>query len=159
MWTRDMSFFATSGAGEASTETASTFGFGSQASYDGTLNDAAIRQAVSEAVSRLSVEMKNRPWQTGILRLDGNQLFLGGGRTQGIKPGMQFTVHSQGEQVKSAQTGSLVTLPGRMLATVRVDSLFGDSELNEGAAATVMSGSLAGFQASQLVVRFERSTQ
>lgn len=152
-------FFATSGAGEASTETASTFGFGSQASYDGTLNDAAIRQAVSEAVSRLSVEMKNRPWQTSILRLDGNQLFLGGGRTQGIKPGMQFTVHSQGEQVKSAQTGSLVTLPGRMLATVRVDSLFGDSELNEGAAATVMSGSLAGFQASQLVVRFEGSAQ
>ena len=41
-------FFATSGAGEASTETASTFGFGSQAAYDGTLNDAAIRQAVSE---------------------------------------------------------------------------------------------------------------
>ena len=30
-------FFATSGAGEASTETASTFGFGSQAGYDGTL--------------------------------------------------------------------------------------------------------------------------
>jgi hypothetical protein len=46
-----------------------------------------------------------------------------------------------------------------MLATVRVDSLFGDSELNEGAAATVMSGSLAGFQASQLVVRFEGSAQ
>ena len=148
-------FFATSGAGEASTETASTFGFGSQASYDGTLNDAAIRQAVSEAISKLSTEMQGRPWQTAILKLDGNQLFLGGGRTQGIKPGMEFTVYTQGEQVKSAQTGSMVTLPGRMLATVRVDSLFGDSELNEGSAASITSGSLAGFQASQLVVRFE----
>jgi curli biogenesis system outer membrane secretion channel CsgG len=148
-------FFATSGAGEASTETASTFGFGSQASYDGTLNDAAIRQAVSEAVSRLSVEMSSRPWQTSILKLDGNQIFLGGGRAQGIKSGMQFTVHTQGEQIKSAQTGSLVTLPGRRVATVRVDSLFGDNELNEGSAASVVSGSLAGYQASQLVVRFE----
>jgi len=148
-------FFATSGAGEASTETASTFGFGSQASYDGTLNDSAIRQAVSEAVSRLSVEMSTRPWQTAILKLDGNQLFLGGGRAQGIKPGMEFTVHTMGEQVKSAQTGSVVTLPGRMLATVRVDSLFGDNELNEGSAATVMSGSLSGFQTGQLIVRFE----
>lgn len=46
-------FFSTSGAGESSTETASTFGFGSQAAYDGTLNDAAIRQAVSAAVNRL----------------------------------------------------------------------------------------------------------
>ena len=148
-------FFATSGAGEASTETASTFGFGSQASYDGTLNDTAIRQAVSEAVSRLTVEMSTRPWQTSILKLDGNQLFLGGGRLQGIKPGMQFSVHTLGEQVKSAQTGAMVTLPGRMVASVRVDSLFGDNELNEGSAATVTSGSLAGFQANQLTVRFD----
>lgn len=148
-------FFATSGAGEASTETASTFGFGSQAGYDGTLNDTAIRQAVSEAVNRLSVEMSTRPWQTSILKLDGNQLFLGGGRLQGIRPGMQFSVHTLGEQVKSAQTGSMVTLPGRMVANVRVDSLFGDNELNEGSAATVTSGSLAGLQASQLTVRFE----
>jgi curli biogenesis system outer membrane secretion channel CsgG len=148
-------FFATSGAGEASTETASTFGFGSQASYDGTLNDTAIRQAVSEAVNRLTAEMSTRPWQTSILKLDGNQLFLGGGRLQGIKPGMQFSVHTQGEQVKSAQTGAMVTLPGRMVASVRVDSLFGDNELNEGSAATVTSGSLAGFQANQLTVRFD----
>jgi curli biogenesis system outer membrane secretion channel CsgG len=148
-------FFATSGAGEASTETASTFGFGSQAAYDGTLNDSAIRQAVSEAVSRLSVEMNRRPWQTSILKLDGNQLFLSGGRAQGIKPGMQFTINTAGEQIKSGQTGSIVTLPGRMLATVRVDSLFGDNELSEGSSATVVSGSLAGHQASQLVVRFE----
>lgn len=148
-------FFATSGAGEASTETASTFGFGSQASYDGTLNDTAIRQAVSEAVNRLTVEMSSRPWQTSILKLDGNQLFLGGGRLQGIKPGMQFSVHTLGEQVKSAQTGATVTLPGRMVASVRVDSLFGDNELNEGSAATLISGSLAGFQTNQLTVRFD----
>jgi curli biogenesis system outer membrane secretion channel CsgG len=148
-------FFATSGAGEASTETASTFGFGSQASYDGTLNDSAIRQAVSEAVSRLSVEMSGRPWQTAILKLDGAQIYLGGGRSQGITPGMDFSVHTQGEQVKSAQTGSVITLPGRKLATIRVDSLFGDNDLNEGSVATVVSGSLSNYQANQLIVRYE----
>jgi curli biogenesis system outer membrane secretion channel CsgG len=147
--------FATSGAGEASTETASTFGFGSQASYDGTLNDAAIRQAVSEAVSRLSVDMNSRPWQTSILKIDGGQLFLGGGRSQGIKPGMHLTVHTLGEQVKSSQTGSVVTLPGRMLATVRVDALFGDSELNEGSIASLLSGSLSSYKPEQLIIRFE----
>lgn len=148
-------FFATSGAGEASTETASTFGFGSQASYDGTLNDAAIRQAVAEAVNRLSVEMSARPWQTYLLKIDGNRVFMGGGKSQGIKPGMQFSVHTQGEQVKSPQTGAMVTLPGQVIAQIRVDALFGDSELNEGAVASISSGSFAGHKPEQLLIRSE----
>jgi hypothetical protein len=110
---------------------------------------------VSEAVSRLSVEMSGRPWQTAILKLDGAQIYLGGGRSQGITPGMDFSVHTQGEQVKSAQTGSVITLPGRKLATIRVDSLFGDNDLNEGSVATVVSGSLSNYQANQLIVRYE----
>lgn len=148
-------FFATSGAGEASTETASTFGFGSQAAYDGTLNDAAIRQAVSEAVSRLSVEMSSRPWQTQILKIDGSRIFLGGGKSQGIKPGMQFAVYTQGEQIKSPQTGAIVTLPGQKIAQLRIDALFGDSELNEGSVASLLSGSFAGQKPEQLLVRYE----
>lgn len=148
-------FFAASGAGEASTETASTFGFGSQAGYDGTLNDNAIRQAVAEAVSRLSVEMSARPWQTYILKSDGNRIFLGGGKSQGIKPGMEFAIHTQGEQIKSPQTGGVVTLPGQTVAQVRVDALFGDSELNEGSVASILSGSLAGYKPEQLLVRYE----
>lgn len=148
-------FFAASGAGEASTETASTFGFGSQAGYDGTLNDAAIRQAVVEAVNRLSVGMSSRPWQTYILKADGNRIFLGGGKSQGINPGMQFSVQTQGEQVKSPQTGALVTLPGQQIARVQVESLFGDSELDEGAVATILSGSLAGYKPEQLLIRYE----
>ncbi|HTN65022.1 MAG TPA: CsgG/HfaB family protein [Burkholderiaceae bacterium] len=146
-------FFATSGAGEASTETASTFGFGSQAGYDGTLNDAAIRQAVAEAVNRLSAQMSSRPWQTYILKAEGSRIFLSGGKSQGIQPGMQFSVQTQGEQVKSPQTGAIVTLPGHTIAQVRVDVLFGDSELNEGSVATVLSGSLTGYKSDQLLVR------
>ncbi|WP_041377770.1 CsgG/HfaB family protein [Polaromonas naphthalenivorans] len=148
-------FFATSGAGEASTETASTFGFGSQAGYDGTLNDAAIRQAVAEAINRLSVEMSGRPWQTYLLKVDGYRVFIGGGKSQGVKPGMQFSVQTQGEQVKSPQTGAMVTLPGQAIAQIRVDALFGDSELNEGAVASIASGSLAGYKPEQLLIRFE----
>jgi curli biogenesis system outer membrane secretion channel CsgG len=148
-------FFATSGAGEASTETASTFGFGSQAGYDGTLNDAAIRQAVADAVSRLSVEMRNRPWQTYILKVDGERVFVGGGKSQGIKPGMQLSVQTQGERVKSPQTGAEITLPGQQIAQIRIDSNFGDNELNEGAVGAIVAGSINGYKPEQLVVRFE----
>ena len=148
-------FFATSGAGEASTETASTFGFGSQAGYDGTLNDAAIRQAVSQAISRMASGMSARPWQTYILKAQGSQVFLSGGRRQGIVPGMQFSVVTQGEQIRSPQTGAIVTLPGRVVGQLRVDSLFGDSELNEGAMASLISGSLDNLPPQDLVVRHE----
>jgi curli biogenesis system outer membrane secretion channel CsgG len=148
-------FFATSGAGETSTETASTFGFGSQAAYDGTLNDAAIRQAVSEAVNHLVTEMSATPWQTYILKADAGTVYIGGGKSQGIKPGMIFSVQTQGEKIKSPQTGTEITLPGRQIAKIRIDSNFGDSDLNEGSAATLISGSFNGYKPDQLVVRFE----
>ncbi len=148
-------FFAASGAGETSTETASTFGFGSRAGYDGTLNDAAIRQAVSEVVNRLAVEMSARPWQTYILKADAGLVYIGGGKSQGIKPGMLFSVQTQGEKMKSPQTGTEITLPGRQVAQIRIDSNFGDNELNEGSAASVVSGSFSGYKPEQLVVRFE----
>ena len=152
-------FFAVSGSGQASTETASTFGFGSQASYDGTLNDAAIRQAVVGAVNRLTVEMGARPWQTSVLKIDGSKVFIGGGKSQGLTPGMKFAVMMPGEQVKSAQTGATITLPGQMLAQIRVDSVFGDSELNEGSVASIISGSVTGYRSEQLLVRFEEPQQ
>lgn len=151
--------FATSGAGEASTETASTFGFGSRADYDGTLNDAAIRQAVSEAVSRLSADFNTRPWQTVILKTESGRVFLSGGKAQGLRPGLELEVHTAGERIKSPQTGAFITLPGRSVARLRVEALFGDTELNEGAVASVMSGSTDGHPIQQLVVRAPEGLQ
>ncbi|MFZ6848709.1 CsgG/HfaB family protein [Undibacterium sp. RuRC25W] len=149
-------FFATSGAGETSTETSSTFGFGSHAGYDGTLNDAAIRQAITSAVSKLTSEMNARPWQTFILKYDANQIFIGGGKSQGIRPGMVFDVETQGEKIKSPQTGAEITLPGQIVARIRVNSNFGDDELNEGSTATLINGTLDQQKIDQLVVRQER---
>jgi len=151
--------FATSGAGEASTETASTFGFGSQAAYDGTLNDAAIRQAVSEAVNRLASDLRGRPWQTAILKAEAGRVFLSGGKAQGLRPGMELEVQTAGERIQSPQTGASVTLPGRSVARLRIDSLFGENELSEGAVASVVSGSTDGHALTQLVVRAPEGLQ
>jgi curli biogenesis system outer membrane secretion channel CsgG len=147
------SLFATSGAGESSTQTASTFGFGSQAGYDSTLNDSSIRQAISEVVNRLAVEFSRRPWQTSIIGVDNGRYFISGGKAQGLKPGMVFSVQTMGEKVKSPQTGFEIALPGKEVAQIRAESLFGDTEMSEGAVTGVVSGSLQGLKIDQLTVR------
>lgn len=149
------SFFAASGAGESSTESASTFGFGSHAAYDSTLNDSSIRQAISEVVNRLGAELGKRPWQTAILASEGGHYFISGGKSQGIRPGMVFSVQTVGQKVKSPQTGFEIVLPGKEVAQIRVDSLFGDTEMTEGSVASVVSGSLAGARFDQLTVRMK----
>ena len=147
------SFFAASGAGESSTESSTTFGFGSQAGYDGTLNDASIRQAISEVVNRLGTELQRRPWQTSLIGNEGGSYFIAGGKSQGLTQGMVFSVQTVGKKVKSPQTGFEITLPGKEVAQLRVDSLFGDTEVSEGASATLVSGSLQGYTFDQLSVR------
>jgi len=147
------SFFATSGAGESSTETGSTFGFGSRAAYDGTLNDSSIRQAISEVVNRLTTELSSRPWQTSILAVEGKQYFIAGGKSQGLRPGMMFSVQTAGKKVKSPQTGFDIALPGKEVAQLRIDSLFGDTEMTEGAIGSVVTGSLQGYKIEELTVR------
>lgn len=150
-------YFATSGSGEASTETGSVFGFGSQASYDGTLNDAAIRQAVGDAINSMTTEVNKKPWQTFILKTEGARVFISGGKTQGIKPGMTFDVVTQGERVKSPQTGAEIILPGKVVAQLRVDANFGDTELNEGSIGSIINGSIGRFRPNQLTIRYEGS--
>lgn len=144
--------FATSGAAESSTESASVAGFGSQAAYDATLNDTAIRNAVAAGVSRLVNELSSRPWSTAILKLDAGNIFVSGGKTQGLRPGMQLSVETRGEKVKSPQTGMEITLPGRQIASVEIKSLFGDNETNEGAVAALASGSLQGYRIEDLIL-------
>lgn len=151
-------FFAASGAGESSTESASTFGFGSQAAYDGTLNDSAIRQAVSEAVNRLSNELMSRPWQTYVLSTDAGRVFVAGGKAQGLKPGMVLSVQTLGEKIKSPQTGFDITLPGREVGQLRIDSNFGESETNEGSVGTIVAGSMQDYRPEQLVLRLKEAS-
>ena len=143
---------STSAAGESSNESASVAGFGSQASYDATLNDSAIRTAVAAAVSRIASELASRPWSTAILKAEQDRIFVSGGKSQGLRPGVRLSVETRGERVKSPQTGLEITLPGKQIATVQIQSLFGDNETNEGSVATISSGSLQGYRTEDLIL-------
>lgn len=141
-----------SGAGEASTASGAILGYGSNATYDGTLNDRAIAQAVSDVVSKMVNGLADRPWRTTFLSLNPSQLSISGGKSQGLKVGMELVVKTLGETVKSSQTGFDVQLPGVEVARIRVNQTFGSTPESEGSMVSVISGSLKGQTADKLVV-------
>lgn len=145
-----LAYFSASGAGEASTETGEIAFAGSTASYDGSLNDAAIDSAISDVVDEIIQNLTNRPWHTVFLSSTSEGIYISGGQSQGIQPGMELAVETLGRKVKSQQTGFDVTLPGKKIATIKVVSTFGDSETNEGALVTITSGSISNYKMDQL---------
>jgi curli biogenesis system outer membrane secretion channel CsgG len=133
-------FFSAAGVGDATTESGEIAGFGSRADYDGSLNDRAIGAAISDVLTSLITKLEERPWRTDILKVNGKQIFISGGARQGLKVGDVLAVMQQGETVNSGQTGFAITLPPTPIGKVRITSLFGDNETNEGAICDVISG-------------------
>lgn len=145
-------FFTTSGTGEASTEVSEVAGFGSRAGYDSTLNDRAIAAAIADTMTNVIRRLEERAWFTDVLRVDGSRVFITGGASQGIRPGVEFVVETAGDVVTSGQTGLPITLPGTPVARIRVDSSFGESAETEGSITSITSGSLVGQNVHRLRV-------
>jgi curli biogenesis system outer membrane secretion channel CsgG len=135
-------YFSATGAGEASTEVGEVAGFGGRSDYDATLNDRAIAAAISDVIDRLVARLADRPWRSDILDVQGAQVFVTGGKSQGLRAGDALLVMEAGQTVKSGQSGFEVTLPARPVAALRVVSTFGESETNEGAVCEITSGAV-----------------
>jgi len=145
-------FFAADGVGEAITESGEIAGFGSKAAYDATLNEKAITSAIGEVIGEVIRELEARPWRTYLLDMDQDVVYVSGGHRQGLKVGDQLVVMRAGKTVISKQTGLPIELPGTEVARLRVQSQFGDNEVNEGSACVLIAGSLAGQDLNKLYV-------
>ncbi len=145
-------YFSATGAGEASTEVGEVAGFGGKSDYDATLNDRAIAAAISDVIDRLVSKLGDRPWRTDILEVQAGQVFVSGGKSQGLRPGDDLVVMRAGKTVKSAQSGFDVALPPTPVAGIRVLSTFGDTETNEGAVCQVTSGAVEPAEVAKLFV-------
>jgi hypothetical protein len=133
-------FFGADGTGESSSESGEVAGFGSRAAYDSTLNEKAIAASISEVIDELVGQLENRKWRTDILSVEGGQVFITGGATQGLEVGDTLAVIRAGKTVVSQQSGMPIDLPGASVARLRVSSQFGNDETNEGSVCTVVSG-------------------
>jgi len=135
-------YFSAIGAGEANTESGEIAGFGSRAAYDATLNDRAIGAAISDVIDRLVSKLSDRKWKTDILEVKDGQVFISGGKMQGLMEGDVLAAMVAGATVKSKQTGFDVTLPAKKVATLKVVGLFGETETDEGAVCEVTGGTI-----------------
>ncbi|MGI4903542.1 MAG: CsgG/HfaB family protein, partial [Janthinobacterium lividum] len=135
-------FFSASGTGDASTESGEIAGYGSRADYDGSLNDRAISAAISDVIGRMMTKLNERLWKTDILKAEGSTVYIAAGARQGIHAGDVLRVFRAGESVKSKQSGFAISLPPTEVASIRIISTFGESELNEGSVAQITSGSI-----------------
>jgi curli biogenesis system outer membrane secretion channel CsgG len=145
-------FFAADGVGEAITESGEIAGFGSKAAYDATLNEKAITSAIGEVIDEVIRELEARPWRTYLLDVDQDVIYVSGGRRQGLKVGDELVVMRAGKTVISKQTGLPIELPGTETARLRVQSQFGDNEVNEGSVCVLTAGSLAGQDLNKLYI-------
>lgn len=135
--------FATEGAGEAMTETKKTFGAGSSAGYDQSLTDKSISAAISQLISNLVENMTSKPWKSYILAEEDGSYVISGGAAQGLTPGLSLVVYENGRKVKNPQTGAMVSLPGKRVATVEVVMSVGEDEFNEISFVNLTTGSIS----------------
>lgn len=144
-----LAFFSVSGSGSANSESGTVAGFGSKSSYDSSLNDEAIGAAISDLIGELINKLESRPWRAGILKVQGNQVFVSGGERQGLKIGDELIVYRENESITSDR-GFAVQLPPAQVGKIKITSFFGDSEVNEGAVASIIEGGFS--QASEIYV-------
>lgn len=117
--------------GSAELTTKTTMGIGGQASYDATLSDKAISEAIGQLVENIINKCTDKPWKTYFLSYEPDAVLIAGGKSQGIKEGMTFDVKTKGKQVKNPQTGIMITLPGKTVGQAKVISTGGDTPETE----------------------------
>jgi curli biogenesis system outer membrane secretion channel CsgG len=138
-------------SGEARSEANQVFGVGQTAAYNTSLDDKAVSAAISKIVSNIMNNLLDSPWQAYLIQND-DSLFMTGGESQGIKLGHNFTVIEPGKKVKNPQTGILISLPGKEVATLEVIGFVGEGD-NALSLVTTKSGKLDKTKITQYVVQ------
>lgn len=67
--------------------------------------DLAVRDAITQAVDFIVVELQRIPWEGRIAAVKENDIFINCGRTTGILVGDQFSVFKPGESIIDPETG------------------------------------------------------
>lgn len=145
--------YSEEGKGAAETSTKTTLGLGGQAGYDATLSDKAISGAIEQLVENIINKCTDKPWRTYILSADADGIIIAGGKQQGLREGDVFEVYSKGKKVKNPQTGVMIELPGKRVASLRVESMGGNTAETEYSIVSLVDGAFDYAQLSSYYVQ------
>ena len=128
--------------GEATAEDKRVLGFGKTADFDATLSDKAISAAITKLVENIINKCLNNPWKAYLLSVENGVYIISGGKTQGIEPGNIFSITEKGKMVKNPQTGLNIELPGKVVATIKIDQTMGNTPEDEVSLASITDGAI-----------------
>lgn len=134
--------FSGEAKGEATAEDKRVMGFGKSADFDATLSDKAISAAITKLVENIINKCTDSPWRAYLLSVEDGIYIISGGASQGIKAGDTFKVTERGKQVKNPQTGLMIELPGKVVATLKISQTMGSTPQDEISLASVIEGSI-----------------
>lgn len=134
--------FSGEAKGDATTEDNRVMGFGKTADYDATLADKAISAAISKLVENIINKCMDNPWKAYLLSFEDGTYFISGGQSQGIEAGDLFSIVEKGKMVKNPQSGLNIELPGKVVATIKIDQTMGNTPQDEFSMATIVEGSI-----------------
>lgn len=90
---------ADSGAGIYEKSTSAVLGMGSKTSYDTTLRDGALRDALTKATLNIVKRMEKRKWSGRIASVKGSQIYVNAGQKSGINVGDKLMVYRPGDDI------------------------------------------------------------
>jgi len=128
--------------GEATAQDKRVMGFGKTADFDATLSDKAISAAITKLVENIINKCMDSPWKAYLLSVEEDVYIMSGGETQGIRVGDEFSIIEKGKSVKNPQTGLLIELPGKVVASIKVIQTLGDTPESEVSMASLIDGSI-----------------
>ena len=134
--------YSEEGEGEAFAESSTVMGAGSRSGYDSSLNDKAISAAISKLVNNLIENLTEKPWRSYILDIQGSDILISGGKSQGISIGDVFGVYQKGKKITNAQTGMEIELPGKLIDKIIIINLIGNNINDEISFANSLSADL-----------------
>jgi curli biogenesis system outer membrane secretion channel CsgG len=135
--TTGVQLFASHGEGEFRKENDSVLGFGSKSSYDTSLKDGALRDALAKAMIEINKQLPSELWMGRVAKRVGDVLYINAGKKTGLEAGDFLSLLEAGQEIIDPQTG--VTLgysPGRTVGLLEITGFFG----TDGSIAKMISG-------------------
>ncbi len=102
------SLVADSGMGEYRKTTGGLLGLGSKSTFDMSLRDGALRDALTKAMTRMVAKLNTLPFRGRVLSVEGNTLYIRAGTKSRLATGTVLSVYRRGKELVDPDTGRVI---------------------------------------------------